>query len=23
MHKVGIKPDIHVETERTKIVYDF
>ncbi|HEH9416811.1 TPA: motility associated factor glycosyltransferase family protein [Aeromonas sobria] len=23
LHKVGIKPDIHVETERTKIVYDF
>ncbi|TNI73267.1 motility associated factor glycosyltransferase family protein [Aeromonas media] len=23
LHKVGIKPDIHVETERTKVVYDF
>ncbi|EPU1979724.1 6-hydroxymethylpterin diphosphokinase MptE-like protein [Escherichia coli] len=23
LHRVGIKPDIHVETERTKIVYDF
>lgn len=23
LHKVGIKPDVHVETERTKIVYDF
>lgn len=23
LYKVGIKPDIHVETERTKIVYDF
>ncbi|EKP0312389.1 MULTISPECIES: motility associated factor glycosyltransferase family protein [Aeromonas] len=23
LHKLGIKPDIHVETERTKIVYDF
>lgn len=23
LHKIGIKPDIHVETERTKIVYDF
>lgn len=23
LQKVGIKPDIHVETERTKIVYDF
>ncbi|MFQ1776026.1 6-hydroxymethylpterin diphosphokinase MptE-like protein, partial [Aeromonas veronii] len=23
LHKAGIKPDIHVETERTKMVYDF
>lgn len=23
LHRVGIKPDIHVETERTKMVYDF
>lgn len=23
LHKFGIKPDVHVETERTKIVYDF
>ncbi|QWL58316.1 motility associated factor glycosyltransferase family protein [Aeromonas jandaei] len=23
LHKAGIRPDIHVETERTKIVYDF